>query len=520
MPRHFIYLVSFLLSFQISSAQSDGLILISNKDIDQNYFTSLITNNYSINHTWFHPAPVHSTAYIQKDSTLIVPLVINDPIMPIPNHAGGRFQKLNWDGDVIWEFNFYDTLYTPHHDIDPLPNGNILVICWEVKTKEDAESLGRLSIEDQIWPTMIVELEPPNGIIVWEWHLWDHLVQDVDSSLPNYGVISEHPELLDINIGGPVSNSNGDWLHMNAIQYNEELDQIIFSSRHLNEIFIIDHSTTTEEAAGHSGGNSGKGGDFLFRWGNPINYERGDIDDRKLVAPHGVNWVQQNFPGSGNIIIFNNNPNDDNTEGNSEVIEIIPPINDNGHYYISSESAYGPDEIQWSHGGDNTYFSGWQSGAYRLHNGNTLVTVSQQKYIFEVDNNNEIVWQCHTGGNLGWIDYPLRVFKLEPSYFLDSPITSSSSSSIFKINQNYPNPFNISTNINYELLKDSFITVRVYNIQGEIMTTLIDEWQTAGVYSTKWEGKNQNGKHFSSGIYFYKIQTDRSFEIKKLTLLK
>ena len=78
-------------------------ILLSNRDLYQNNFTALISNDYQIFHQWDHPSSVHSTSYLLDDSTLITPLVIDNPIMQIPNHAGGRFQKLNWDNEVIWD---------------------------------------------------------------------------------------------------------------------------------------------------------------------------------------------------------------------------------------------------------------------------------------------------------------------------------------------------------------------------------------------------------------------------------
>ena len=72
---------------------------------------------------------------------------------------------------------------------------------------------------------------------------------------------SSHPELIDVNIGtlpsgGPLGGS-GDWIHANSIDYCPELDQIVFSSHKLHEIYVIDHSTTINESASHSGGNSG-----------------------------------------------------------------------------------------------------------------------------------------------------------------------------------------------------------------------------------------------------------------------
>ena len=89
-----------------------------------------------------------------------------------------------------------------------------------------------------------------NGInIVWEWHLWDHLCQDVSSIYPNFVNVSEHPELFDINNGGVGSTggpggANADWMHINAVNYNPYLDQIVISSRTQNEIYVIDDLST------------------------------------------------------------------------------------------------------------------------------------------------------------------------------------------------------------------------------------------------------------------------------------
>ena len=499
--------------------QSEGLLLLSNRDLYQNNFTALISNDYQIFHQWDHPSSVHSTSYLLDDSTLITPLVIDNPIMQIPNHAGGRFQKLNWDNEVIWDFTFFDTLYTPHHDIEPLPNGNILVICWEVKSAQEAINLGRQNITNEIWPTMIVELQPPDGNIVWEWHLWDHTIQDFDPSLENFGVISDHPELLDINLNGPVSAENGDWLHVNAIDYNEELDQILFSSRHMNEIYIIDHSTTSEEASSHSGGNSGKGGDFLFRWGNPMNYHRGDTNDIRIVAPHAANWVGNNYPGGGNILIFNNNPQTSNSGISSEVIEIQPPLDFDNNYLISESESYGPETPIWSYGADSSFFSGWQSDVIRLRNGNTLITVAQQRYIFEIDINDNIVWQCHTGGNLNFAGYPLRSAKIEFEW-LHNNKNNIPDENNFKLFQNYPNPFNPVTTIRFDLQKDEFVNITIYDLLGNVVNNLLSTNLSAGYKSVHWKATNNQGQPVSAGVYFYSIKAGEFRQTKKMILLK
>jgi hypothetical protein len=314
--------------------------------------------------------------------------------------VGGIIQLLDWDNNIIWEHTISNQTFQHHHDIEPMPSGNILVIAWNRKYLEEAQSMGRQTIEtplQQMWSESIFEIQPiglDSALIVWEWHLWDHLIQNVEPELLNYGVISEHPELLDINlgqIGFGMSNfgaDNGDWVHFNAIDYNEDLDQIVLSSRMMNEIYIIDHSTTTEEAAGHTGGNSGKGGDFLYRWGNPQNYDRGTEINQILGSQHSVNWINNGYPGEGNLIIFNNQHYD----SNSAIIEIAPPLQPDANYYINNIEAYGPETWEWMFYNPSIVMPQIiQSGAFRLENGNTYITTFSNATMIEVSYDGEVL---------------------------------------------------------------------------------------------------------------------------------
>jgi hypothetical protein len=213
----------------------------------------LIDNDYNIINEWAiswqnRPATI---AYLMPDSSLILPC--RGPGLPEVGASGGVIKRLDWSGNLLWEYYFNMDEYIPHHDIEPLPNGNILVICWESKTEEEAISVGRQNVDGVMSPLVIFELKPigeNETQIIWEWYAWDHIIQDVDSLLPNFGVISDNPQLIDINLGN-LHGDNGDWLHTNSIHYNPILDQIILSSRFLDEFFVIDHSTSTEEASGH-----------------------------------------------------------------------------------------------------------------------------------------------------------------------------------------------------------------------------------------------------------------------------
>jgi hypothetical protein len=285
-----------------------------------------------------------------------------------------------------------------------------------------------------MWSTAILELEPESGNIVWEWHIWDHTVQDVNSELSNFGIISEHPELFDINCGsvgndaGGPQGANADWMHINAIHYNSILDQIVISSRTQNEIFILDHSTSSEEVSGHSGGNSGMGGDFLYRWGNPENYGRGDESDRILGSQHSINWIPAGYPGEGNLILFNNF-HENNNSTNSAVLEFTTPLED-GNYTITDDEPFGPETWEWIYMGDIT--TPMQGGAFRLENGNTLITQCHTAKILEVDSDGIVVWEYQYESELGisWIN---RAQKYSLDYLMDLTLGDLNGDGIFNI---------------------------------------------------------------------------------------
>jgi len=298
----------------------------------------------SLNHTWsstFFPGVM--VRWLGDGKIL---RTIRVGVGPGGGGAGGGVQIVEWDGTVDWDYRYNSDGVLSHHDVQMLPNGNVLLIAWETKSRTECIAAGRnpSHVTTQgLMPDHIIEVKPTgptSGDIVWEWHVWDHLIQDYDSSKANYGVVADHPELVDINY---VTSSQQDLMHTNSIDYNAQFDQIVISVRYYSEIWVIDHSTTTEEAAGHTGGNSGKGGDLLYRWGNPQAYDRGTSSDRKLFEQHDTNWIDEGFPGEGDILIFNNGVG----RQYSTVDEIVPPVDEYGEYYLAPGSAYGPTAQTW-----------------------------------------------------------------------------------------------------------------------------------------------------------------------------
>ncbi len=219
--------------------------------------TNLMDNEYTIIQSWEHSNGAASMPYLIpgdepgfENTLLIYPYRVDNPTME-SGGVGGAVQCLSWHGELIWEYVLSNDDYQHHHDVEPLPNGNVLMIAWEKKTASEGYAMGREEIDNplnQMWSEAIFEIQPDgNGSaeVVWEWHLWDHLVQDYCPDCPNYATISNHPELFNINNGyagtasGP-GGANADWIHINAIHYHEEWDQIVFSSRYQSEIFVID----------------------------------------------------------------------------------------------------------------------------------------------------------------------------------------------------------------------------------------------------------------------------------------
>lgn len=314
--------------------------------------------------------------------------------------GGERIQEVDWSGNVLWEFVYSDSTHRMHHDFVRKPNGNLLIPAWELKTAEEAIEAGRnpdLLANGVLWGEYIIEVEPATGEIVWEWHMWDHLIQDFDDTKSNYGVVADHPELFDINVtGGPTANGGKNWMHINSIDYNPMMDQIIINSFFLSEFFIIDRSTTTEQAASHIGGNSGFGGDLIYRWGNPQNYDHGTAEDRTIFGSHNTHWIPGGLNDAGKIMFFNNgNARADGSYSSVDII--IPPVDDyvTGRYIYNVGVAYAPSSAEWSYVADpvESFYANFLSGTQRLSNGNTLICSGASGRFFEIDENDEIVWE-------------------------------------------------------------------------------------------------------------------------------
>ncbi len=539
-------LIGFILVSGLTSGQNTVGLISASPQASSGF--TLFAPNYSTEtflidiegrlvNKWSSDFTTGLTAYLLDNGNLLRSAQVDSTGL---NRNGG-FQLFSWDNDLLWEFYFgYQ-----HHDIEPLPNGNVLMVVNDVKSAAEAIAAGRnpsLIGGTAINSLSILEISQTglhSGTVVWEWRAWDHLIQDYSSTTANFGSVAQHPELIDINF---VTDSGPDWLHTNSVAYNAHLDQIIISNRNTDEIWVIDHSTTTAEAAAHNGGHSGKGGDLLYRWGNPATYRAGTAKDHYLFGQHDARWIPDGLPGAGNITVFNNgfgiivNPY-------SSAMEINPPADSSGHYSLTPGMAFEPVAPLWVYVAPDSFsFNSPRFGSVqRLPNGNTLVCAAESGIFFEVDTAGKTVWEyvnpVMRDGILTQGDTPIhntvaRCYRHDPDYlaFAGKDMTPGDPIELYLglyddrtnghnrqilLATNYPNPFNPITTISYTLPQRSDVYITVYDLLGNEVITLVSDNQAAGYNSVQWDANNA-----VSGVYFYQIRAGEYVQTRKMVLLK
>jgi len=437
-----LIILIYCLIFCLENANSQGLELYDQTKSYPGYtlFPSgnkayLIDNCGKVINMWTASSLSRLSTYLMPDGNLFwMGALAANTTFQSGGGGGGQLEIYDPTGNLVWSYSYYAAnQFVCHHDCTILPNGNILLVLWEQLSTTEAITIGRNPANlpsNKLWSLAIVEIEPigSNQInTVWEWHLTDHIIQDYNSNAANFGVIADNPQLLDINAG----TSSADWIHTNGIDYNPQLDQIIFSSRNLNEVYIIDHSTTTAEAATNTGGIYGKGGDILYRWGNPQNYDRGNSSDQILFGQHDCRWIRKGFINQDKISVFNNFGNSPNSS-----VEIFTLPTDSLGFYtlpINNSTAFGPtnSDFTYTNGPDGSFSSSNQGATQVLPNGNIMVTSTNQGYLFEVDAiTNNVVWQYlipGTGNSFKAVRYLANDKELEnfdftmPGNTIESP---------------------------------------------------------------------------------------------------
>ncbi|MEZ4956402.1 MAG: aryl-sulfate sulfotransferase [Saprospiraceae bacterium] len=449
--------------------------------------------------------------------------------------AGGIIEIYSWENELQWSYQVADSLNRQHHDVHFMENGNVLMIVWERISFDEIIENGFDTLsnpQESLWPDYILEVNPNTNERVWEWHAWDHLVQDFDSTKLNFGTVSEHPELIDLNYQ-KFTGQREDLMHANSIDYDPVKDQIILSVRNYNEIWIIDHSTTTAEAASHAGGNGGKGGDLLYRWGNPEAYKMGSPNDRKLFVQHDAQWIDEfvdaDYEHFGKIILYNNLIESDLSLG-----QILAPVWDStSKTYAMQNGVFLPQEFTSaiSHPDTSKNFSGTASSIQVIGDGYIVMCASVQGLAFELTPQGEVAWEYKVplkngfpipqGFELSLLDnFTFRCERYPENYagFIGKDLSPKGyielepdvSNCMFTNVQNkveetkqiklYPNP--VSDYLHIEMGKKDFQNLEIINQYGQVYfySTIIDK--ALAIDASDWP----------KGVYFLMI--DGAFKNK------
>lgn len=366
----------------------------------QNTMTYLINNDGRIMHQWTKSTWAPGQAVYLLENGNLLRTCMTKGNLGTGGGEGGRIEEYSWNDSLVWSMDYSTSTYMQHHDIKKLPNGNIIMLVVEKKTWAQLVAFGFDTAQFQpdikqkgfMLPDCVIEIKPTyptGGTVVWEWHVFDHLIQNHDSTKLNYGVPSQHPELIDA--AGDHRVLPLFWNHMNSIDYNAVLDQISLSVRGNSELWLIDHSTSLAQSSSHSGGKRGKGGDLLFRWGNPLTYGRGTVSTQTFFEQHDAEWIHSDCPGAGHLMAFNNGVN----RNYSSVEEIVPAIDSAGNYSIVGNNPFGPSSSIWSYKANPpaSMYAHDISGAQRLQNGNTIICTGPNGTLYEVTNSGNVVWK-------------------------------------------------------------------------------------------------------------------------------
>lgn len=355
--------------------------------------------------------------------------------------------EVDWNGDTVWEYHDTDG-YQIHHDLTRIFNRKLgeyttIFIARRDVTPEECAAAGCGPIEAALLSDVLIEVDM-DGVVVWKWSFMDHTVQDVDPSKPNYASdAADYPGRINLYWDGQPPS--GDWLHCNSVDYNEELDQVVVNSVK-GEFYVIDHGGTfmPGDPEGSIELAAGPAGDFLYRFGDPARYGRGEhpsilgdwtestTGHKQIGGSHDVRWIEPGLPGEGNFLIFNNGQYLFERTPQSYIFEVNPLLDaggadtgwyvdppDAGYYVLAPEDPRNTHkrpkniskQVVWIYNSksNQNFFSHIGSGAQRLPNGNTLITAGTEGHIFEVNPRGELVWE--------YIN-PITISPSKDSYFV------------------------------------------------------------------------------------------------------
>lgn len=381
----------------LDSFAEENVVVYNEQGIDQSGYIFMMENGqknaYLVNHEgeklkeWAFEERFGNDIEITPSGDLLACFKSSDPIITFGGF-GGVVSLMDYTGKELWRFEVNTENEIAHHDATQLPNGNVMIMVWERITQSQLSEVG-LTTGHDVFLEKLIEVNPSTNEVVWAWRSWDHIIQNIDDSKAAYGNLNDYPNKINLHYN---DLENGDWMHANGIHYEPSQDLIYMSVNFYSEVWVIDHSTTTAEAAGDQGGQFNRGGDLVYRFGNPTVFD--NAASRFLFKNHHPSIVPNELPGSGHFLIYNNG---NDLEQSTAYELLLPELNG------SSMQNYETPEVFWSFTNPDMYFDKI-SGLQRLPNGNTLICEGDYGY-WEVNPEGAVVWKYDGLGKSFWRGY-------------------------------------------------------------------------------------------------------------------
>ncbi|MCB0722182.1 MAG: aryl-sulfate sulfotransferase [Ignavibacteriae bacterium] len=367
-----------------------------------------------------------------------------------------KFFQLDRNYNMIDSFATGNGYNTDVHELRLLPNGHALLMAYDAQYINMSMVVPGGDTNASVIGLIIQELDE-NKDVVFQWRSWDHF-QITDATHLNF------------------TASTLDYVHGNAIE--EDTDgNLMISCRHMDEITKIDRHT----------------GDIIWRLGGKHNEFSFVNDTIQFSHQHAIRRI-----ANGNVTLF-----------------------DNGNYHtpeFSRAIEYSLDEVNkiatlvWEYRNEPTIYGKAMGYVQRLDNGNTLIGWGYTSpTLTEVTPEKNITLEMKLSNNM--VSY--RVYKFDWDSTTSVGNNNGSIPNTYSLSQNYPNPFNPITTIDYSIPVAGNVTLKVYDIMGREVGSLVNGYKPAGSYNVTF-----GTSKLASGVYIYKIESGNFTESKKMVLMK
>jgi hypothetical protein len=381
----------------------------------------------------------------------------NDNLLTYYNEVKKKFFGLNRYYQIVDSFWCQGGYIADLHDLKVLSDGSAWLLSYDAQ-RVDMSVIVPGGNSNALVKGLIVQKIDANKNLVFQWRSWDHF-QITDAT---------HENLLDDTI---------DYVHGNSIEVDTD-NNIIISCRHMDEVTKINTAN----------------GNIIWRLGGKNNQFTFTNDTAKFSHQHDAERIS-----NGHLTLFDNG--NFHTPHYSRAIE-----------FALNETSPKTATIVWQYRRTPSIYSSAMGNVQRLPNGNTLIGWGISFVtLTEVNPAGNILYELYLPVTMS----SYRSFRYDWSPLAGINPVNNESPAEYRLYQNYPNPFNPSTSIKYAIPKSDFVTLKIYDMLGKEVKTLINGRLSAGTYDETF-----TGDIFPSGIYFYRLTAGGFSETKKMILLK